>query len=248
MGLILKIVILIGVALIGSGCREHVIRDISEQNSIAITVALSEHGIKSDRVRESNDKWSVVVERVDLERSLALISVLELAKEHKEATSSSRGFLLGGAEVQDNLGRRMEHDLARSLSMLRGVISARVHINRFVQRGNSLLGSQEAKNTSASILLIVEPNSNMIEAQIRDFVSKSIGIPEDQISIILNTVIIPNSIIDHLDSRDPLVWWTKKENLIQALGAEVIKENFLLLFLSGVVVIYLLMTKFIRKR
>ncbi len=160
-----------------SGCGRVVLYDgLSEQQANEVTAELIAAGIDADKLRSDDKKrWSVRVAQARIPASMEVLRAAGLPRNEYATLGQvfeKKGFVSSPLEEKARYLHGLSQELAHTLSELRGVLVARVHI---ALPEKDLL-SEQAKPSSASVVLVVREASELVdrETDIKAIVKDSI--------------------------------------------------------------------------
>ncbi|WP_308917421.1 type III secretion system inner membrane ring lipoprotein SctJ [Jannaschia sp. LMIT008] len=167
------------------GCRQELYGALDEQEANEIVAVLSQASIDVER-RSTGDAISVLVDRTDFARAVALLRTRGLPKERYDTLGDVFG---GGGFVPSQMEQRarfvfaMSQELSRTLSEIDDVVSARVHI--VLPTSDPL--SRRATPSSASVVIrhVADAPVARLMSQMKMVVANSIeGLRYENVSVV----------------------------------------------------------------
>jgi type III secretory pathway lipoprotein EscJ len=167
-----------------SACREEVVHSVDESRANRIVAALENLEIGSTKKRESDGRWTILVNQRESSRVIRFLSERRLLPIERASADGAEGMLPTREGQSFRLERRMSAGIEDTLRSVQGVLDARVHLNLGVQRDlfDPRLPEGEAK--SGSVLLIVTPDYQVPLADIAALVGQASGIDPKAVAVI----------------------------------------------------------------
>lgn len=174
---------LVAAAAVLIGCKEAVLSGVSDADSVQIILKLAERGIPAER-QKSGEGFSIKVDSNKAEEALRLISSKGLLRLPEERERLDLSPMAAHEEQVFALERAQSRQIEKTLLRLRGVVDARVHLNRVWQE--TIFGAQSGASSqaSASALLITAPGVTLNTSDVSSLISGSSGIPAERVVVI----------------------------------------------------------------
>lgn len=141
--------------LVISGCEAVVYSNLSEQEANDMTSVLYSNGIKTER-RQVDDMFNILVDEANLPLAISLLK----ANGFPKAKFASLGDIFGGDELirtpfheHARFVHATSQELARSISEVEGVLSARVHV---MLPEKSAISKKRSNKSSAAVFVYTD--------------------------------------------------------------------------------------------
>ncbi len=164
-------------ALMLTGCgRMSLYNDLTESQANQVAAALLGNGVDAEKKLSKDKKgWMVSVQKADMAYAMQILNAEGLPSERYETLGEvfrKKGFVSSPLEEKARYLHGLSQELSHTLSTLDGVRHARVHI---AMPDRDVL-TNEAKPSSASIVIVAHPNANIgqRETDIKAIVKDSI--------------------------------------------------------------------------
>ena len=167
------------------GCKQDLYSRLSEQDANAMLSALYSIDIAASKHTEDGKSWSVRVEEHDLQRAVHAVQANGLPRQPFTDTGElfkKEGLVSTPSEERIRYIYAVSQELARTLSEIDGVVSARVHP---VIPANDPLASR-VRPSSASVFIKHRPDANLqaMAPAIRNLVMRGIeGLEYENIAL-----------------------------------------------------------------
>ena len=177
------------------GCREQILHGLDERRANKAQLLLLQASIGAEKLRQGKE-WSIAVDSDDVERALALLEHFRLPRRESGHSVGNSGGLLVSSEEKE---REHENEncirAEQSLEQLPGVLEARVHVS--ANRSAQAIFPSSPVLRSASVLLVLETGTNLDETHVRSFLSGTLGVSAERISVMVSEAKDP---VSHLRS------------------------------------------------
>lgn len=166
-------------------CKQHLYSQVSESDANEILATLYASGIRAAKVPGEGQTWTVEVAEDDVQRALQVLHENGLPREQFASTGEifkKEGLVSTPSEERIRFIYAVSQELARTLSEIDGVVSARVHP---VIPANDPLAS-ELRPASASVFIKHRRDANLraMAPAIKNLVMRGIeGLTYDNISL-----------------------------------------------------------------
>lgn len=205
-------------ALALGGCTTDLYTKQTEADANAMVSALLEKGVDARKQSTDGGKtWNVAVDGEDVVRSLAVLKAQGLpAIRHVTLGElfKKEGLISTPTEERIRFIHGVSQELETTLSLIDGVVSARVHI---VLPNNDPLAT-EVKPSSASVFIKYRSTANLtaLTPAIKNMVGRSVeGLSYDNVAVTLvpGTIVVPDAPV-----RAASAWlWALSGSLLAAL-------------------------------
>ncbi|NJM50053.1 MAG: type III secretion inner membrane ring lipoprotein SctJ [Sphingomonadales bacterium] len=149
----LRHILILSVILMLAACSEQKLQSgLSEQDANEIIAVLNENGVSASKAAAEEGKWDIAVSDDDFAKSVSLLQVRGLPRAQSETLCSAfqpAGFGETALSQQARLVCATQNDLARTISEIDGVVSARVQLG--MPEPDAV--TREVKPTTASVLI-----------------------------------------------------------------------------------------------
>jgi type III secretion protein J len=119
-------------ALAAAGCQTAVLHNLDEQASNRALAALQDQGILASKEADNaeNRTWKVVVPRRDASRALIVLQANRLLGQDDDARNDGCGKQLFTSPLEEKacVLKDLQRSIARTLTSVSGIVSARVHV------------------------------------------------------------------------------------------------------------------------
>lgn len=209
-------------ALLLTACGEVVLRDLPERDVNEMLAHVASEGIKAWKRDEGKGRFSLRVARGETARAVTVLDAAGLPRRNfhgMEQALGQRGLISSPTEEGARLVHALSQELSESLSMIDGVLGARVHL--VVPEVPPF--SDRARVSSASILIRYRESYDVpqLAGRIKLFVQKSVeNLDYDAISV----VFIPARELSARSATAPAgrggsLWWLGALALVALLAA-----------------------------
>lgn len=168
-----------------AGCREPMFSHLAEADANEIVAVLRQHGIEVHKVAGQEQSWALEVEADDFPRAVVVLRENGLPRAPKATIGEMfrrEGLVSTPSEERIRFVFAQQQELERTLSLIDGVIAARVHV---VMPHNDPL-AEKAKIASASVFLKHRADVDLTPSvpQIKALVANSIeGLPHENVTL-----------------------------------------------------------------
>jgi type III secretion protein J len=118
--------------LAAAGCQTAVLHDVDEHASNRAIAALSDQGIMASKETDSaeNRTWNVLVPRRDASRALMVLQANRLLEQDEDKRDDACGRKLFSSPLEERacVVKDLQRGIARTLTSVSGIVSARVHV------------------------------------------------------------------------------------------------------------------------
>jgi type III secretion protein J len=179
------------------GCKTELYTNLDERQANEITAALLEHGIPAGRLPEKNNRFTVQVEEGRFAEAIETLKQSGLPRQEFASLGEvfkKDGLVSSPVQERAQMIYALSQELARTVSDIDGVLSARVHV---VLPENDPL-RQQLVPSSASVFVRYRASAPLADLvpQIKMLVANGIaGLSYDKVSVILLPVTPINSVI-----------------------------------------------------
>lgn len=175
---------LLTILLCLTACRESLLHNLSEVEANTIIMHLHAAGIVADREYQPDGNWSVTVSQADRMEAMSALSAKHLLRKNPPVRSVSSSMLSSREEQKLHYERTVSAEIEYTLTALPGVLDARVHLN--LPDRDPLLGelSTRNNNATASVLLVLESDAEIVIPDIQQLLSGAAGIPVNNVSVL----------------------------------------------------------------
>ncbi|RIK06808.1 MAG: hypothetical protein DCC49_10990 [Acidobacteria bacterium] len=176
------------VLLLLCGCKEQLLQNLTETQANNIVSSLSQAGIYSQKRKDSDGTWALLVGESDLSNALKLVDERRLLRATSAAGGPAKGSLLSSREEQRfSMERALSRELEGTLGSIDGVVEARVHLN--MPPVDPLLGrSITGAKGSASVLLVTAQDSGLDRRQVSQLVAGAAGIAVEHVAVVVTVI------------------------------------------------------------
>lgn len=194
-----KLCLLLAVVfLTACSSKETLLRDLTERDANEIIAVLYKYNIQADKKPDAKGKtFSVTVKSGELAQSVALLHTQGLPRENRPSLQEvfkSSGFAPTPFEERVKFIYGVSQELERTISLMRGVLNARVHVV-IPEKANRHTVQQA---TTASVFINYDSRVDL-ELQIpaiRKLVSEAIeGLSIDNVEVLANPIKVDSTAI-----------------------------------------------------
>ncbi len=178
-----RLLLLLMVAVLCSGCREELIHVSSELEANKVMLGLRTEGIDARKIYLSKE-WVIDVPRSRFTDALRILESKRVLKESSGSESIGNGSDLFSSrqEKEARANKLIASNLSATLRVLPEVLDARVHIYQNTSEPYSL---EQSKDRTASVLLVVQSASSLEVEQVKELVSQGGGVPPSKVSVVV---------------------------------------------------------------
>ena len=182
----LNIVLLLGLALALTGCKGDLYSRLSEKEANLIIALLLRSGIAADRLEAKDGSNTVRVEQERFADAVTLLNASGLphAKfEDMGSVFSGNGLVSSPTEERARLVHALNQELARTITEIDGVISARVHV--VLPKNDPLRHDQVPSAASVFIKHDARAEISALLPQIKTLIANSVeGLTYDKVAVV----------------------------------------------------------------
>lgn len=166
------------------GCREQILHDLDEGHANKLQLILLQSGISVEKVRTGKN-WALSVEESEVPRALSVLERRRMMKGNTSRVIQPEAGLLQSSEEKSRAYEQLiAKQTEQTLETIPGVLEARMHLHKenvtLVQRGSS-------QGNSASVLLVIEPDTQLNLAEIKTLVAGAVGIRAEEVSVLASS-------------------------------------------------------------
>jgi type III secretion protein J len=212
-------------------CKVELYSNLEEKEANEIMALLLKHGIECSKRPGKENKWVLFVEKDELPRALEILRANGLPRERFVSLGEvfqKKGLVSSPLEERVRFIYALSQELSATISMIDGVISARVFI--VLPENNPF--QEHIQPASASVFIKCKPDTDIVSKipKIKKLVINSIeGLSYDKITVV--------PFVSAEETANPSPSWKK------FLGIKVAKETYgRLLFLLGVLTMLFLVS------
>lgn len=181
-------VLLGGLLLFTTACGQRVVMfdGIKEKDANEMMAVLLREGISCDKAASKEDTWSLTIDKASFPRAEEILRAKGYPQTHFEGLGEvfgKKGMVSSPMEEQVRFMYALSQSLAETISLIDGVIDARVHV---VLENNDPF-SEKTKPSSASVFVkcAYDANIDAYIPQIKNLVVNSIeGLTYDKVSVV----------------------------------------------------------------
>ncbi|MFC6340088.1 EscJ/YscJ/HrcJ family type III secretion inner membrane ring protein [Pseudomonas sp. CCM 7891] len=214
-----RLMIVLTFASLLQGCDIDLYTNLSEREANAMVAVLLRDGVPATRKVQENGQLTVVVDEKRFAEAMSLLDEAGLPGQtfsNMGAVFKNNGLVSSPVQERAQMVYALSEELSHSVSLIDGVVSARVHV---VLPDNDLL-KRVISPSSASVLVRYDPNTdiNPLIPQIKTLVANGIsGLSYEGVSV---TVIKAASGSSRADAQPRLAsflgLWMLEDNLPRA--------------------------------
>lgn len=218
---------LIALAIVLSACSTTLEQGLDEREADAIVVALADRGIGATKERERGGAgFDVVVLESDAARALGVLRDEDLPRDDEAGmaeTYAEPSLIPTAGEERARLAHALAADLARTIELLDGVRSARVHVGL---PDASVIPMDDAPIApSASVLVRHAEGTTIDEAAIRTLVAGAVpGLTPERVAVV-SRVARPPGEHTALEHVGPIAVTAGSANPLRAVLAALLLVN-----------------------
>jgi len=170
-----------------TSCKQKIINDLSEQQSILIYSFLTENGFDISKKYNSNS-WSLYVDKDQVSKALLLINNHRFLK-NKDREWNFKSSLFSNNLINNlSYERTLSSEIEKTFLSTVGVIDVRLHIyyhdyENFQKNINNL------ESSNASILLKINNLFLLTEEDIKLLIHGATGVPLSNISVVISKLV-----------------------------------------------------------
>lgn len=172
------------------GCKENLYSDLPENEVNMMITVLEENNISAERKKTDQNKYALMVDVSDFTRAVKILSGHGYPRKKFQSLAdvfSNEGIVKTPFEQRARFVHALNQEIARSLSDIEGVVSARVHITL---PEATRFGKTKEKPRAAVIIQYASDKSVIgMKPQIKKFVSYSVsGVTYDNVTVVMSAV------------------------------------------------------------
>jgi|GEM_PF-3259840 type III secretory pathway lipoprotein EscJ len=181
------------ITFFGVACKQEILHDLSEQEANRLlaklhseSLSLHSESLFPIKKQQSNGQWSIAVEDDQVAKAVTILDNLKLfAPSPDSKVESTSSIFASNEDIRLAFEQRKGNDIAHTLKGLADVLQAKVHLNipNSVKRFGGATTNEES---SASVILIVDPNFNITAEEIKGLVGGAVGIPQERVQVLLH--------------------------------------------------------------
>lgn len=173
--------------LILFGCKETIIHDLSESESNKIITKLHSNQIDAEKKKQADGRWSIAVDKSKSAEAIHSIEMNRIIPRTSLDDRKSSGMGSSREEQKFSIERSISSELEETLNQIPGVLESRVHLT--LPATDPVFGTRLEKSvSSASVLLIVEPEAKIVSSDVGQLIAGASGIPAKDVSV-LQTIV-----------------------------------------------------------
>lgn len=168
-----------------SGCQDSIVHNLSEPEANRLLSKLHDSAIEAAKERQPDGKWMISVASDDAMPAIKLLDSSRLFRLDKADSPERLAFLLSKEEQRVHSERLMSAAIEKTISSIRGVLEAHVHLN--LPPLDPLFGNRLGSSAgSASVLIIANSETTLVKEDIKAIVAGAAGISPDAISVVIS--------------------------------------------------------------
>lgn len=172
------------------GCKENLYSDLPENEVNMMIAVLEENGIPADRKKTDQNKYELMVEVSDFTRAVKILSARGYPRKKFQSLAdvfSNEGIVKTPFEQRARFVHALNQEIARSLSDIEGIVSARVHIT--LPEATRFGKTSEKPRAAVIILHASDKPITGMKPKIKKFVSYSVsGVTYDNVTVVMSAV------------------------------------------------------------
>ncbi len=185
-----------------TACQEELYSGVSEREAAEMWAVLLRNGIDSDKVSDHNGT-ALHVEKSQIAVAVTILKECGLPRAKYQSVTDVFGEGLIPSPVEERVRREhaINQSLAETLSILEGVIAARVHV--VLPEKTPFAG--DMKPSSASVVIKHRPDANLenLKAEIKQIVAKSAeGLDYEHVNVMTTAARLSERCTGEGDGRD----------------------------------------------
>jgi type III secretory pathway lipoprotein EscJ len=166
-----------------AACKQEVLHDLSEVEANSLVARLHTVSIEARKEKQANGSWTLLVNDAEVQKTLLFLSKARLLETSVIDIPDSQNGLFS----QDSRGsfrhqKWVSEEIRQTLRSLPGVLDARVHL--YLPKQDSLFGSAKKGHGSGSVLLIVEPESSLVNEEVAHLVAGAAGLQHSEVAVL----------------------------------------------------------------
>ena len=185
------VAMIVALSLLLTGCQEQIVHDLSEREANAVISQLSMAHLDARKVQQADGRWAISVDQDEMIQALSYIENRRVLTTRDPKVLSSKGGMIPSREEQwFRYERSVAASLEESLSVLPGVLDARVHVN--LPDDDPLFGDSARKGGSGSVLLVVDRRYATGHDEVAALVSGAAGLSRDVVRVLTSEAVQTN--------------------------------------------------------
>ncbi|MGF1526668.1 MAG: type III secretion system inner membrane ring lipoprotein SctJ [Candidatus Competibacterales bacterium] len=188
LGKVARLLLTVSLCLILQACKVELYTNLSESEANDMLAVILEHGLDGQKVAGADgSSYSIHIEESQLAQAVQLLRSYGLPRqtyEGLEQYQQSGGLIKSPTEERARLVHALSQEVAKTLSQIDGVVTARVHL--VLPERNPF--AEQVTPPSASVFIKHRPDIslNNIKSEIKMIVEKSIeGLTYDRIAVVM---------------------------------------------------------------
>jgi type III secretion protein J len=181
-------------ALAAAGCQTAVLHNLDEQTSNRAIAALQDQGIMASKEADNPESrtWKVLVPRRDASRALIVLQANRLLEdEGRQDDTCGKKLFTSPLEERACVVKALQRDIARTLTSVSGIVSARV----LVALPEGQLFEQSRSEVKASVTLEYQPDpsgrSPLREGEVRGIVANGVNdLKPENVSVVMKPILL----------------------------------------------------------
>jgi type III secretion protein J len=179
-----RLVLLLALMIVSSGCDEQILHDLSEQDANRVVSRLGGASHEAKKVLQSDGRWAIAVPH---NRAVPALSFLETnrvlnPRAPGSGHSAKSGFVPSREEQWFRYERSVATAIEDSLGAVLGVLEARVHLH--LPQTDPLFGTRHESIGSGSVLLVVDERYTSKHDEVAALVAGAAGIPAAKVTVL----------------------------------------------------------------
>ena len=183
-----KIIVAFLIIILGTACREQIVHNLSEADANRLHTRLTQSGIKPEKVKQTDGKWALAVDRQETALAINLLDQNRALKTVKPSEDPGAGIFASSAQKHFSLLQILAVEIENSLSALKGVLEVHVHIFDSGEINPWEKSANKNIKESAAVLLITNPEFDTKIEDIQRLVAGASGRTPTDIAVINNTI------------------------------------------------------------
>lgn len=167
------------------GCKEKILSGVSDSDAGKIALKLAERGIVSERVKSGGEGFDIKVDASRAEEALRMISAERLLRIPEQEIALNLSPMSTREEQVFAIERAQSRQIEKTLMRLRGVVDARVHLNKAQAESLVSMGESNQPQESASALIVVEADAAVDKGEVASLISGSSGISVERVAVVV---------------------------------------------------------------
>lgn len=168
-----------------SGCNEQLVHDLSENEAIRLITRLENAQISATKEKQSDGKWSLTVPQDQYIGALKYIEAARLLKISQVEPVYQSSMIQSRDEERFHFERSLSSEVESTLLRVRGVLEARVHLN--LPQVDPLLGRRQKNDSgSGSVLLVTAKDFGLSNEEVAQLVSGAAGLNVTAVSVLIS--------------------------------------------------------------